>query len=351
MTPKHPTGWAAAMAAAAAATAAVCVLVIAFMWPSVTSDPKGLPLVVAGPGAERVASALEANGPGVFELTTVPDRATAVDRIEQRDAYGAIVVGPKPEVLVTSAGSPAVAQMLTAMVPTLQAQLQNAADAQAGATGAPAPTVTVTRADVVPLLPADARGTGLGAAGFPMVLGGIIGAFALAFLVTGLRRRLVGLALYAVVGGAALAGIMQGWFGVLAGSYATNAAAYALTLAAVGATALGGITLFGVPGYGLGPVLFVLIANPISSAATPIEFLPVPWGEIGQWFPPGAAATLLRTLSYFPAASTSFQWLVLGGWAALGVLLVVLGGLRRRAGAGPEPAAGARADETAALVG
>ena len=51
---------------------------------------------------------------------------------------------------------------------------------------------------------------------------------------------------------------------------------------------------------------FILFAVPLASAATPVEFLLEPWGAVGQWFPPGAGATLLRELSYFPAADTAF---------------------------------------------
>ena len=77
------------------------------------------------------------------------------------------------------------------------------------------------------------------------------------------------------------------------------------------------------------------MANPISAAAIPVEFLPEPWGAIGQWFPPGAAATLLRDLSYFPAADTTFPWLVLAGWAAGGILLSLLGHFRTAGGRSP----------------
>ena len=88
-----------------------------------------------------------------------------------------------------------------------------------------------------------------------------------------------------------------------------------------------------VPGIAVGVVTFLLVANPISAAAIPVEFLPVPWGAIGQWFPPGAAATLLRDLSYFPAADATFPWLVLAAWAAGGILLSLVGHFRTAGGA------------------
>lgn len=94
--------------------------------------------------------------------------------------------------------------------------------------------------------------------------------------------------------------------------------------------------------------LRMLVANPISAAAVPVEFLLSPWGAVGQWFPPGAAATLLRELSYFPGADTTFPWLVLCGWAALGVLLSLVGHFRDRGAA--TAAALREADDVAPAV-
>ena len=113
----------------------------------------------------------------------------------------------------------------------------------------------------------------------------------------------------------------------------SNALAFTLAFAAIGAPIVGFAALVGTPGIAIGPVLFLLFANPISSAGAPIEFLPVPWGAIGQWFPPGAAATLIRELSYFPDADKLFPWLVLAGWAAVGVLLGMVGHFRQTGGA------------------
>ena len=96
--------------------------------------------------------------------------------------------------------------------------------------------------------------------------------------------------------------------------------------------------MLGRPGIAIGAVLFVLVANPIASAATPWQMLPAPWGVIGQWMPPGAASSLLRAESYFPQADTSQQWIALASWAVLGLLLATAGHLR-----------GTRAASTSAL--
>lgn len=326
----EPTPWSRVVAIPVALTVAVSVIVLAFLWPALTSSPRNLPIAVAGPAAQvdQVTGAIEANADGAFEITTVDDRDAAVAAIEHRDVYGAIVLGQSPEVLTASAASPVAAQALGAVAAQLRGQLQQAAAAQAAAQGAQPPTITVQVTDVVPLADTDERGTGLASAVLPLVIGGLIGGILTSLLLAGRGRRLVALGLYAVFAGAAVAGILQGWLGVLQGSYLLNAAAIALAMFAIGAAVAGLASVLGRPGLALGAVTFILFAVPLASAATPVEFLLEPWGAVGQWFPPGAGATLLRELSYFPAADTAFPWLVLAGWAVAGAALVLAGRVR-----------------------
>jgi hypothetical protein len=341
-TASHPTTtpdspWQRVLGIGVALAAGVALIVLAFSWPNITSEPKNLPLAVAGPDAQVAAieGALAERTADLFDVTIVADRDAAVAAIEHRDAYGAIVLGPEPEVLTASAGSPLVAQQLTAFANALQGQLQAAVAAQVP-DGVTPPTVTVTVTDIVPLADADPRGTGLVSASFPVVIGGMLGGILITVALVGAVRRLVALGVYVVVAGFAIAGIMQGWFGVLQGEYLLNAAVLAVGLLAIGAPIVGFAALLGRPGVALGPLVFLLFANPISSAAQPVEFLLEPWGAVGQWFPPGAGATLLRDASYFPAADTTFPWLVLAGWAAGGILLALVGQHRAPGGASHE---------------
>jgi hypothetical protein len=322
-----PTPWARVVAIPVVLATAVSVIVLAFLWPALTSEVHDLPLAAAGPSAQldQLLAGIDQNAPGVFDVTAVDDRDAAVAAIEQREVYGAIVLGQQPEVLTSSAASPVAAQALSGVATQLQGQLQQAAAAQAAAAGVAPPTVTVTVTDVVPLAETDERGVGLASSVLPLVIGGILGGVLISLALAGRARRLVALALYAVVSGLAVAGIVQGWLGVLQGSFLVNAAAIALAMFAIGATVLGLASVIGRPGLALGAVTFVLFAVPLASAAAPVEFLPTPWGAVGQWFPPGAAATLLRDLSYFPAADAVFPWLVLTGWAVAGVLLALAG--------------------------
>jgi hypothetical protein len=294
--------------------ALLTVLVLAFLWPAVTSEPHDLPVAVAGPvpAVEPFTQALEARAPGGFDVVAAQDRAAAVDLIQTREVYGAVVLGAEPEILTASGGSPLVAQQLTALAPVLQAQL-----------GAPVPVT-----DIVPLVPGDPRGAVLGAITFPLVIGGMTGGIAISLAVVGVWRRVTAVLGYSVLGGLAIAGVLQGWFGALAGSYAVNAGIVALAILAIAGVIVGFVSVVGRAGIAIGPVLFLLVANPIASAAQPWQMLPEPWGAIGQWMPPGAAATLLRDESYFPYADTAALWVALASWALLGLLLATVGHFR-----------------------
>src|SRR6187431_2841111 len=97
-----------------ALAAVLAVIVLAFSWPAVTAEPKELPIAIAGPAAQvdQLEAGLDEAQPGVIAFKDADDRDDAVDQIEARHVYGAIVLGIKPEVLSSSAASPVVAQLL-----------------------------------------------------------------------------------------------------------------------------------------------------------------------------------------------------------------------------------------------
>lgn len=323
-----------------ALAALLSVVVLAFAWPSVTAEPHNLPIAITGPeqAVTAVTTAVDETRPGVLAFDEVDDRDAAVAAIEKREVYGAVVLsavpGTAPEVLTSSAANLAVSQLLTGIASALEAQVNAQAAAAASAAGGPAPAhVAVAVTDVVPLAASDPRGTGLTAAMFPLVMGGMIGGIAISLAVIGVLRRVLAVVVSSAVGGVVLTGILAGWFGVLGGDFWAEAAVIALALAAIAAPITGVVALIGRAGLAVGPIVMMLFANPISGAAMPREFLPGAWGQIGQWFPPGAAATLLRDVSYFPQADASFSWLVLGAWTVGGLFLSVLGHFRTAGGA------------------
>ncbi len=308
--PATPTPWARAALTAVLATVAVSVILLAFAWPGLTATAGNLPVAVAGNPAQLAQ--LSAQAPkDLFDVHPAGDRAGAVTMIEKREVYGAIVVGPTPEVLVSSAASPAAAQLLTRVASAV-------------------PNATVT--DVVPFSTDDPNGAGLAIAGLPLALGGVLGGALISMGVIGAWRRLGAVLAYAVVGGLTLAGILQPWLGVLQGTFWLNAAAIGLAITATAALIVGLDGVIGRAGIAVGAVLTVLIGNPLAGQTQPKEFLLEPWGAVGQWMVPGASGTLMRSLSYFPDADVTFPWLVLTAWLAVGVVLIAAGlGRRRRA--------------------
>lgn len=332
------TPWLHALRAAVLAAAAVCVVLLAFAWPNVTAKVQHLPIAAVG-SADQISQITSKAPEGALDVRSAASRDDAIAQIQRRAIYGAIVLGQSPEILVVSAASPVASQALNQIGSQLQQQIDQqvitqlkqalqqsrAATPPAGTPQSPAATPTVTVTDVVPLSSNDPRGAGLAIAGLPLALGGMIGGILVALFVAGTWRRLGAVLAYGVVGGLGLAGILQGWFHVLQGSFWINAGAIGLGIAATAAVIAGLSALIGRPGIALGAVITMLVGNPLSALTLPKEFLPTPWGDVGQWLVPGASGTLLRNISYFPSADALFPWLVLTGWAVVGAVLVAVG--------------------------
>lgn len=349
------TPWSHAVRTAVLAAAAVCVVLLAFAWPSITAKVQNLPVAAVGT-AEQIAQITSKAPEGTLGIKTAASRDEAIDLIRHREVYGAIVLVSAPEILIASAGSPVASQALTQMGAQMQSLIQSQAIAalqtalkqatvaaqQAAAGGhapssaqnppapqtAPAAIPTVTVTDVVPLSPDDPRGAGLAVAGLPLAMGGMIGGVLISLLVSGTWRRLGAILAYGVFAGLGLAGILQGWFHILQGDFWANAGAIGLGVVATAAIIVGLNALIGRAGIALGAVITLFVGNPLSSLTQPKEFLPAPWGDLGQWLVPGASGTLLRDLSYFPDAAAAFPWLVLAGWAVLGAVLIAVGHFR-----------------------
>ncbi|MER5294775.1 ABC transporter permease, partial [Streptomyces pharetrae] len=77
-----------------------------------------------------------------------------------------------------------------------------------------------------------------------------------------------------------------------------------------------------------------------SGASSAPEMLPAPAGAVGQWLPPGAGVSLLRSVAYFDGAAATGPALTLTWWVVLGLGAVLLGAaLKSRTPAAAGPAA------------
>ncbi|WP_408992293.1 ABC transporter permease [Streptomyces sp. 1268] len=281
----------------------------AFAWPAARIAPRDLPVGVAGaaPAAEQLEQRFEQRD-GAFEVHRYADEAAARAAIEDRVVYGAVVATPQgPHLLTASAASPVVSQLLR----------------EAVTASAPEGTrVEVT--DVVAAPAGDPRGSALGASVLPLALAGMAaGAVVTLMGLRGARGVLTILAASALVGLAAAA-VTHSWLGVVTGDWWTEAGVLALTVLAIGSAVAGLAALFGPRGIGLGALLMVLLGNSFSGVTSAPQLLPEPVGAIGQWLPPGAGGSLLRSVAFFDGSAAGGPFLTLSLWSALGLAAVLL---------------------------
>ncbi|MCQ1578440.1 ABC transporter permease [Streptomyces parvus] len=281
----------------------------AFAWPAARIAPRDLPIGVAGaaPATEQLEQRFEQRD-GAFEVHRYADEAAARAAIEDRVVYAAVVATPQgPHLLTASAASPVVSQLLRETV---------TASAPEGT------RVEVT--DVVAAPAGDPRGSALGASVLPLALAGMAaGAVVTLMGLRGARGALTLLAASALVGLAAAA-VTHSWLGVVTGDWWTEAGVLALTVLAIGSAVAGLASLFGPRGIGLGALLMVLLGNSFSGVTSAPQLLPEPVGAIGQWLPPGAGGSLLRSVAFFDGSAAGGPLLTLSLWSALGLAAVLL---------------------------
>lgn len=307
MSQHSETEWSQAAGMALGLTTVLTVLLIAFAWPPSELEPRDVPIAVAGQ-AEAVAR-IDTTVPGAFDVTRVDSREAAVSAIEDREVYGAILLFPTgSEVLVASAASPAVAQLLSQLGTEM-----------ATATGS-APRLT----DVAALPEEDPRGLVFGAGALPLVIGGIAAAAALALRVRSRALQAVAAVFVATGSGLALAAALQYWLGAIDGSYLANASVVAMGIGAIALTLIGLHNLLGLPGLGLGAVTVLLLGNPLSGITSAPELLPEGWSTLGQLLPPGAMGTALRSTAFFDGAGAMPPLLVLTGWLVVGAAMALV---------------------------
>jgi hypothetical protein len=281
-----------------------------FAAPAANLAPRDLPIVVAGPqqAASEVAARLQATDPDAFAITTVPDAAAADQRLRDREAYAGIVITTGGVELHTA----------TAAAPVVAAQLT-----QASAELGQGQQVRVV--DVVPADPDDPRGAGFAAGFLPLLLTSMIAGILFSLLVRSRWGQLTGLLSYGILAGLVGALVLQGWLGVVPGSsYLPVAAAIALFTTAAAATVAGLAALLGRAGIALGVLAIFLVGNPLSAVTAAPALLPRPWGEVGQWLPPGAGGSLLRSAAFFDGAGADQPLWILAGYAVVGLLLVAV---------------------------
>lgn len=310
--------WATVLAVAVGLAVAVTLMLLAFLTPTLYSGADDLPVAISGPApaVEQMSGQLESANPDAIELTVMDSADDVTGAVEDRDAVGGISVAEDGTVTIVTAGAAGApyAQLMGGIATAMQ---------QTGA--------EVTTTDVAPLTEDDPTGVGLGALGLPLAFGGMISAVLLSTL---LGRhpwhRLAGGVLASVLVGFTLTAVLQFGVGSVDGDYVLTSLALSLGVAAVSLTILGLQSLLSAAGLGIGALLIMFVANPLSGMSTGWQWLPAPWGAIGQGLPLGAAGTLLRSVAFFDGGGALVPALVLTAWTVFGTVLIVLSASRSR---------------------
>ena len=251
--------------------------------------------------------------PGVFQIKHVDDAKQAV---HDREAIGGIALG---QPTAGPNGTPVpTAEVITATgAGTTYLQVMNGVTQALTAQGA-----QVTTTDVAPPASDDEHGTAFATLALPMAFVGMISAVVLSTQVHGRRpRRFLASGALAIIAGFIMAAVMRFGFDVVDGSYWEVVGALSLAIAGVSMCLLGMESKFGYVGPGIGAVFVMFLSNPLSGMQTGPEWLPSPWGTVGQFLPLGAAGSALRSVGFFDGAGWGIHGRVLVCWALLGIAL------------------------------
>ena len=315
--------------------------------------PHQIPMSVTAPAAAaagRAAAQLSALPGDPLNATAVPDRAAGLSKLRDRSSYGLLeiaVSGDTDRLTVASAAGTSTANALTSVL--------QATEARSG-----------RRLTVVDIRP-PAAGDHNGLSAFYLVIGWMIGGYLAASLLglsSGARSanvnrvtiRLIALALYAAVTALLGALIAGPWLHALPTDTLGLWGIGTLVVFAAGAFTTALMTMAGIVGIGIAILLFVIAGNPSAGGAYGWPLLPPFWAAIGPWLPPGAGTDAVRGAAYFGNAGITRDLLVLGGYAAAGLVfsyatLMLLGrGHRRRRRRAPRGGPGARCATMAALA-
>lgn len=301
-------------------------------------SPDDLPMGVVGSQAQQAQLTEQLEADGSFVVEAYDDAAALEQAIRERRAYGGVAFdGQSPTLYVASAASPSVANLFKAKYTSAYQDEIGKQVESLTAAGKAVPLATVAAlttpppvVDVVPLPAADSGGSSLGFVIQALCLGGSIASLALGRLrglteqstLRGLGHAALLVAYAVLSSGVAL--LAMALFDVGTGAeHFTLFWGLALISLAVTASTAAFVALLGPAGSLIGGLYFT-VGLIISGSSIAPEMLPRFGHTIGQLLPPGAGATLARDALYFPDASTSSPFVVLGLYSVLGLVVILV---------------------------
>jgi hypothetical protein len=262
-------------------------------------------------GSSPVVSAVVAKEPGALNVIAYPSKSAALQAIDQARIYGAYITGSTSDTVIVAGAKSFFGQI----------DLQAAFTVAAHKLHRP-----VTAQDAKPLPPYDPTGAVVGLLLLPLLIGGFLASvlvFKAAGGVVARRWRVSILAGYALAGAVLVDLIAGPWLGAYPTSHFWPLLpCFWLVTAtiAVAASAIQGLA--GRLGAALVVIVFIVVGG-ASAGGAGTYMLPNYWRNIGVVLPPQNAVTLFRNVIYFGGNDITVPLIVLGIWAAAGVLVLV----------------------------
>ncbi|MCU1536479.1 MAG: transporter permease [Humibacillus sp.] len=326
------------LAIAVAGALVQLVLGVYYLYMGHAPQPHDVPIGVVASAGPRDQLRTQLESGGQFTVGDYQNAGDLTAALKTREVYGGVVIAENvPTLYVASAASPAVATVLKGVFQNAYQQQLTQSVASATADGAAVPAATVKALTTPPrvvdvvALPADDRaGSSLGFLIQALCLGGSIASLALGRLGRLTRRsfrRGVGhaalLVVYALASSLVVLVAMRIFDVGPDSNHLALFSGFALVSLAVTASTAACVAVFGAPGALLGALYFT-VGLVISGSSIAPEMLPDAGRRVGQLLPPGAGATVVRDALYFPDAATTGPFVILGLYAAVGLLVVLM---------------------------
>lgn len=280
--------------------------------------PHQVPVGVVAPAAQahELGAVLDARIPGGLSLQAYPTTAAAREAVAQRAVDGSFIAGAHPVLLVAGAGGSATEQFLETTF--------TAVTAPSG--------LTLRVSDVVPLPARDSAGLTPFFLMLSVLVPSLAAGVASTLAARGARARAQAgvLTAAAIAIGAAGPAIADGVTGAVPGHYLALAGICALLSLAVSAPAAA-LARIAPPAAALAVLAFIVVGIPATGGPAGLaRFVPAFFRDLAPGLPASRALPALTNAAYFGGNAIALDLWVLATWAACGLAVLALAGLRAR---------------------